>query len=57
MTVSGQKNHKMSKYTTLNKKIVKPLKEICGYIDEEKVERNRKIFFTEDGITTSKFLF
>lgn len=55
--LSLPKNHKMSKYTTLDKKIVKPLKERWRYIDEEKVGRNRKIFFTEDGIAASKFLF
>jgi len=50
-------NHKMSRYTTLDKKIIKPLKEIWGYIDEERVGRNRKIFFTPDGLAASKFLF
>jgi len=50
-------NHKMSRYTTLDKKIIKPLKDIWGYIDDEKVGRNRKIFFTSDGLAASKFLF
>jgi hypothetical protein len=47
----------MSRYTTLDKKIIKPLKEIWGYSDEERVGRNRKIFFTPDGLAASKFLF
>ena len=51
------KNHRMAKYTTLDKKIIKPLKLDWGLIDEQKVGKNRKIFFTEDGIAASKFLF
>jgi hypothetical protein len=51
------KNHRMSKYTTLDKKIIKPLKLDWGFIDEERVGKNRRIFFTEDGIAASKFLF
>jgi peroxiredoxin family protein len=50
------KNHHMSKYTTLDKRIVKPLKD-WNYIGEEKVGKNRKIFFTDDGEAASKFLF
>ena len=51
------KNYDKVKYTTLDKKIVKPLKDDWGYIDEEPVGRTRRIFFTDDGIAASKFLF
>lgn len=51
------KNYDKVKYTTLDKKIVKPLKDEWGYIDEEPVGRTRRIFFTDDGIAASKFLF
>jgi hypothetical protein len=50
-------NHKMAQYTTLDKKIIKPLKDKWEFIDEEKVGRNRRIFFTQDGLDASKFLF
>ena len=56
-TNKESENHKMAKYTTLDKKVIKPLKEVWGYIDEEKVGRNRRIFFTSDGEAASKFLF
>ena len=51
------KNYDKVKYTTLDKKIVKPLKDEWKYIDEEPVGRTRRIFFTDDGIAASKFLF
>lgn len=56
-TNKQSENHHMSKYTTLNKKVIEPLKTTWGYIDEEKVGRNRRIFFTPDGEAASKFLF
>lgn len=50
-------NHKMAQYTTLDKKIIKPLKDKWEFIDEEKIGRNRRIFFTKEGLDASKFLF
>ena len=56
-TNKQSENYRMAKYTILDKKVIKPLKEIWQYIDEERVGRNKKIFFTPDGEAASKFLF
>ncbi len=51
------KNHSKSKYTTLDRVVLGPLKDTWGFIDTEKLGRKHKIFFTDDGIAASKFLF
>jgi hypothetical protein len=58
---SVPKNHKNSKYSTLDKQIVQPLKSTdskgWGFITEEKIGRSRYISFTEEGRNASEFLF
>ena len=57
ITVNSRDNHEKAKYTALDKNITTPLKEVWGFIDEEKVGKNRYIFLTEDGKLASEFLF
>ena len=57
ITVNSVENYKMARFTALDKNIVIPLKKIWGFIDEERIGRNRKIFLTEDGKLASEFLF
>lgn len=51
------KNHSKSKYTTLDRVILGPLKNTWCFVETEKLGRKHKIFFTDDGIAASKFLF
>ena len=55
--VNSVENYKQARFTALDKKIITPLKEIWGFIDEDKVGKNRYVFLTEDGKLASEFLF
>jgi len=50
-----EKNHSMARFASLDKNIIQPLEE-WGFIDVEKVGRNRWIKITEDGKNASEFL-
>jgi len=56
ITVNSVENYKMARFTALDKNIVGPLKNTWGFIDEEKIGKNRYIFLTEDGKLASEFL-
>jgi len=50
-----EKNHSMARFASLDKNIIQPLEE-WGFIETEKIGRNRWIKITEDGRNASKFL-
>ena len=50
-------NHSMARFTSLDKNIVQPLEKTWGFVDEEKIGKNRFVFFTDDGKLASEFLF
>jgi hypothetical protein len=47
----------MARFTSLDKNIVQPLEKTWGFVDEEKIGKNRFVFFTDDGKLASEFLF
>ncbi|MFM8621059.1 MAG: DUF6293 family protein [Candidatus Nanopelagicaceae bacterium] len=57
ISVNSTQNLKMARFTSLDKNIITPLKNIWNFIEEEKVGRNRYVFLTEDGKLASQFLF
>jgi len=57
ITVNSSENYKMARFTSLDKNIIIPLKNIWKFVDEKKVGRNRYIFLTDDGKLASQFLF
>mgnify|MGYP003348367229 CR=1 FL=1 len=57
ITVNSVENYKMARFTSLDKNIITPLKNIWNFVEEEKIGRNRYIFLTEDGKLASQFLF
>lgn len=50
-------NHSMARFTSLDKNIVQPLEKTWRFVDEEKIGKNRFVFFTDDGKLASEFLF
>ncbi|MBT4326850.1 MAG: hypothetical protein HOD60_08060, partial [Candidatus Nitrosopelagicus sp.] len=52
-----KENHSNARFASLDKKIIQPLINIWKFIDEEKIGKNRWIFFTDDGKNASEFLF
>ena len=52
-----KENHSNARFASLDKKIIQPLMNIWKFIDEEKIGKNRWIFFTDDGKNASEFLF
>jgi hypothetical protein len=52
-----KENHSNALFASLDKKIIQPLKNTWGFIEEEKIGKNRWISFTEDGKNASEFLF
>ena len=50
-----EKNHSMARFASLDKNIIQPLEE-WGFIDVEKVGRNRWIRITQEGKNASEFL-
>ena len=57
IAISSTDNYKMARFTSLDKNIITPLKNIWNFVEEEKIGRNRYIFLTEDGKLASQFLF
>ena len=52
-----KENHSNALFASLDKKIIQPLLNTWGFIEEEKIGKNRWISFTEDGKNASEFLF
>jgi len=52
-----KENHSNARYASLDKKIIQPLLNVWGFIEEEKIGKNRWISFTDDGMNASEFLF
>ena len=50
-----EKNHSMVRFTSLDKNIIQPLEE-WGFIETEKIGRNRWIKITKEGENASEFL-
>jgi len=50
-----EKNHSMARFASLDKNIIQPLEE-WGFVDVQKVGRNRWITITEDGNNAAEFL-
>lgn len=50
-----EKNHSMARFASLDKNIIQPLEE-WGFVETEKIGRNRWIKITKDGENASKFL-
>ena len=57
ITINSTQNFKMARFTSLDKNVIRPLKDQWNFVDEEKIGRNRYIFLTEDGKLASQFLF
>jgi hypothetical protein len=52
-----KENHSNALFASLDKKMIQPLLHIWGFIEEEKIGKNRWISFTDDGKNASEFLF
>jgi len=52
-----EENHSQARFASLDKKLVQPLMHTWKFIEEEKIGKNRWIFFTDDGKNASEFLF
>ena len=52
-----KENHSNARFASLDKRIIQPLMNVWKFIDEEKIGKNRWIFFTDDGKNASEFLF
>ena len=57
ISVNSRDNFDKAKFAALDKNIILPLKNVWGYIEEEKRGKNRLISLTEDGKLASEFLF
>jgi len=51
-----EENQSQARFASLDKNIIQPLQEQWGFIDVEKIGRNRWIKITEDGINAANFL-
>ena len=52
-----KENHSNALFASLDKKIIQPLLNTWGFIEEEKIGKNRWIYFSDDGKYASEFLF
>ena len=52
-----KENHSNALFASLDKKIIQPLLNTWGFIEEEKIGKNRWIYFSDDGKNASEFLF
>ena len=52
-----EENHSNARFASLDKKIIQPLMNTWRFIEEEKIGKNRWIYFSEDGKKASEFLF
>lgn len=51
-----EENHSQARFASLDKNIVQPLADVWGYVEIEKIGRNRWIKLTEDGSFATEFL-
>ncbi len=57
ITINAEKlNHSQARFASLDKNIIEPLKNEWGFIEIEKIGRNRWIKITQEGIDASEFL-
>ncbi len=57
ITVNAKEaNHSMARFASLDKNIIQPLEETWGFIETEKIGRNRWIRITKDGTNAAEFL-
>ena len=51
-----QENHSQARFASLDKNIIEPLEKQWGFIEIEKIGRNRWIKITEEGKNAAEFL-
>jgi predicted transport protein len=57
ITINSEKsNHSQARFASLDKNIIEPLENEWGFIEIEKIGRNRWIKITQEGIDASEFL-
>jgi hypothetical protein len=57
ITVNAEKqNHSQARFASLDKNIIEPLEKEWGFVEIEKIGRNRWIKITEEGIHAAEFL-
>jgi predicted transcriptional regulator len=57
ITVNAEnENHSQARFASLDKNIIEPLVKQWGFIEVEKIGRNRWIKITQEGIDASEFL-
>ena len=57
ITINAEKlNHSQARFASLDKNIIEPLEKEWGFIEIEKIGRNRWIKITEEGQNASEFL-
>jgi len=57
ITVNAEnENHSQARFASLDKNIIEPLEKQWGFIEVEKVGRNRWISITEEGKNAAEFL-
>ena len=57
ITINAEKtNHSQARFASLDKNIIEPLEKEWGFIEVEKIGRNRWIKITQEGINASEFL-
>ena len=52
-----KENYSNARFASLDKKIIQPLLNTWGFIEEEKIGKNRWISLSDDGKNASEFLF
>lgn len=56
ITIESKANHSQARFTSLDKNIIEPLEKEWGFIEIEKIGRNRWIKITEEGRNAAEFL-
>jgi len=54
--IDSQHNHSQARFASLDKNIIEPLENDWGFIEIEKIGRNRWIKITEEGLNAAEFL-
>ena len=54
--IDSKQNHSQARFTSLDKNIIEPLEKDWGFIEIEKIGRNRWIKITEEGRNAAEFL-
>ena len=53
---SEDRNHSQARFASLDKNIIEPLEKEWGFVEIEKIGRNRWIKITEEGQNAAEFL-